>query len=67
MPRMRGHIRGLRQLQDVLEHHQVRLAPRRVHQLVLGQPLLVLLITGVSEEKSLTQSGQQSSGYTTEL
>ena len=56
MPRMRGHVRGLRQLQDVLEHHQVRLAPRRVHQLVLGQPLLVLLVAGVSEEKSLIKT-----------
>ena len=49
---MRRHIGGLSQLEDVLEHHQVRLAAGRAHQLVLGQPLLVLLVARVPEKIS---------------
>ena len=48
--RMRGHVGGVSQFEDVLQHHEVGLAARRAHQLVLGQPLLVLLVARVSEE-----------------
>jgi len=47
---MRRILWWLDQVQYILEDHEVGLAPRGRHQVGLGQPLLVRLITGIFEQ-----------------
>ena len=45
-----GVLRGLGQLEDITEDHQVGLAACGGHQVGLGEPLLVCLVSGVFEQ-----------------
>jgi len=45
-----GVLRGLGQLENITEDHQVGLPPGGGHQVGLGEPLLVGLVAGVFEE-----------------